>query len=337
MFTRRTIGTGVTVGIAASGLPAFPAIAQGAKFNLKVGGQFQATHPSSIAMEDACAAIRKESKGDVDIQFFPNAQLGSDAAMLQQIRQGVLDAMTASGIAMQVVSPVAGITGIAFAFPDYAKVWQALDGDLGAEVRTGLEKVGIYAFPKCLDSGYRDVTTSTKPINTADDFRGLKIRVPPSPLWVSLFTALGASPASITINELYASLQTKVVDGQENPLTIIEAQKLFEVQKFCSMTDHLWDGLWIIANNRTWKGLPGDVQALITRNFEAATLKQRAITARLNTDLESSLTAKGLVFNKPNKQQFRDALSKAGFYTEWRKRFGPEAWTKLEQYSGALS
>src|SRR3954454_14880401 len=336
MLTRRQFNAAILAS-AAVGVSSPSALAQGATHSLKVGGQFQASHPASVAMDEACAEIRKESNGEIDIQFFPNAQLGSDAAMLQQVRQGVLDMMTASGIAMQVMAPVAGISGIAFAFPDYTKVWQAVDGDLGAEIRAGLEKVGIYGFPKCLDSGFRDVTTSTKPINMADDFKNFKIRVPPSPLWVSLFSALGASPTSITINELYAALQTKVVDGQENPLTIIEAQKLYEVQKYCSMTDHLWDGLWIIASGRKWKSLPADVQALITRSFETATMKQRETTARLNTDLEATLKARGLVFNRPDKSQFREALSKAGFYAEWKKKYGPEAWAKLEKYSGPLA
>src|SRR4051794_1568888 len=336
MLTRRDLGAAALASAALGGRSPF-AFAQGAKHSLKLGGQFQASHPASVAMDEACAEIRKESNGEIDIHFFPNAQLGSDAAMLQQIRQGVLDMMTASGIAMQVMAPVAGISGVAFAFPDYAKVWQALDGDLGAEIRTGLEKVGVYAFPKCLDSGYRDVTTSTKPINTSDDFKGLKIRVPPSPLWVSLFSAVGASPTSITINELYAALQTKVVDGQENPLTIIDAQKLYEVQKFCSMTNHLWDGLWIIANARKWRSLSAEVQAVISRCFDAATLKQRESTARLNTELEGTLKDKGLIFNSPEQVQFREALSKAGFYAEWKKKYGPDSWAKLEKYSGLLS
>src|SRR3954463_16011786 len=170
MLTRREFGAAVLTGAAACG-HGTSTLAQGAKHSLKVGGQFQASHPASIAMDEACAEIRKESNGQIDIHFFPNAQLGSDAAMLQQVRQGVLDMMTASGIAMQVMSPLAGISGVAFAFPDYAKVWEALDGEVGGDIRAGLEKVGVYAFPKCLDSGFRDVTTSTKPINTADDFR----------------------------------------------------------------------------------------------------------------------------------------------------------------------
>jgi tripartite ATP-independent transporter DctP family solute receptor len=288
-------------------------------------------------MEEACADIRRQSEGRIDIQFFPSAQLGSDAAMLTQVRSGALDMMTASGISMQVVSPIAGISGMAFAFSDYAHVWQAMDGELGAGIRDGLDKVGIYAFPKILDSGYRNITTSNRPINSVDDLKGMKMRVPPSPVWVSLFTALGSSPTSITINELYSALQTKIVDGQENPLTIIESGKYYEVQKYCSITEHMWDGLWIIANGKRIKSLPAEDLALITKSFETATVKQRAETERLNIDLESSLKAKGLVFNRPDKAQFRETLTKAGFYADWKQKYGADAWMILEKYSGRLA
>jgi tripartite ATP-independent transporter DctP family solute receptor len=242
--------------------------------------------------------------------------------------------MTASGISMQVMAPVAGISGMAFAFADYAHVWQAMDGDLGASIRAGLDKVGIYAFPKILDSGYRNITTSNRPINSVEDLKGLKMRVPPSPVWVSLFTALGSSPTSITINELYSSLQTRIVDGQENPLTVIDAGKYYEVQKFCSITEHMWDGLWIIANGKMIKSLAPEDMALITKSFEAATARQRVETARLNTELEGALKAKGLAFNNPDKKPFREALSKAGFYADWKQKYGAEAWAVLEKYSG---
>jgi tripartite ATP-independent transporter DctP family solute receptor len=335
VLNRRQFGA-TAIGSAAA-LWATPLIAQGKKVSLKVGGQFADSHPSSKAMEEACADIRRQSEGRIDIQFFPSAQLGSDAAMLTQVRSGALDMMTASGISMQVVSPIAGISGMAFAFSDYAHVWQAMDGELGAGIRDGLDKVGIYAFPKILDSGYRNITTSNRPINSVDDLKGMKMRVPPSPVWVSLFTALGSSPTSITINELYSALQTKIVDGQENPLTIIESGKYYEVQKYCSITEHMWDGLWIIANSKRIKSLATDELALVTKSFETATVKQRAETERLNIDLESSLKAKGLVFNRPDKAQFRETLTKAGFYADWKQKYGADAWMILEKYSGRLA
>jgi tripartite ATP-independent transporter DctP family solute receptor len=333
---RRQFGT-AALGAATLGMMTARAPAQGGKLSLKVGGQFQGSHPSSMAMEEACAEIRKVSDGRIDIQFFPNAQLGSDAAMLTQVRSGALDMMTASGISMQVIAPVAGISGMAFAFTDYAHVWQAMDGELGAAIRDGLDKVGIYAFPKILDSGYRNITTSTRPITGVDDLKGFKMRVPPSPVWISLFTALGASPTSITINELYSALQTKIVDGQENPLTAIEAGKYYEVQKYCSVTEHMWDGLWIIANGKRIKGLAKDDLALITRSFEAATEKQRIATASLNVSLAATLKDKGLVFNNPDKAPFRAGLSKAGFYADWKQKYGAEPWAILEKYTGALA
>lgn len=333
---RRQLGAAAIGGAAALWSPRLRA-QSGKTVNLKVGGQFQATHPSSMAMEEACAEIRKESGGHIDIQFFPSAQLGSDAAMLTQVRSGALDMMTASGISMQVIAPLAGISGMAFAFNDYAHVWQAMDGELGAAIRDGLDKVGIYAFPKILDSGYRNITTSTRPITSVDDLKGMKMRVPPSPVWISLFTALGASPTSITINELYSALQTKIVDGQENPLTAIEAGKYYEVQKYCSITEHMWDGLWIIANGKRMKALAKDDLALITKYFEISTDKQRTETARLNTSLEGTLKEKGLAFNSPDKAPFRAVLSKAGFYADWKSKYGPESWAVLEKYSGALA
>ncbi|MET0971192.1 MAG: TRAP transporter substrate-binding protein [Tardiphaga sp.] len=335
LINRRQLGAAAVGGLIAARSTA--SRAQGAKVSLKVGGQFQATHPASMAMEEACADIRKQSNGRIDIQFFPNAQLGSDAAMLTQTRSGVLDMMTASGISMQVVAPIAGISGMAFAFSDYDRVWQAMDGELGTAIRAGLDKAGLFAYPKILDSGYRNVTTSTRPINTVDDFKGMKMRVPPSPVWISLFTALGSSPTSITINELYSALQTKIVDGQENPLTAIEAGKYYEVQKYCSITEHMWDGLWIIANGKRIKALAPDDQAMITKAFETATMKQRVETARLNTDLQETLKGKGLTFNSPDKKLFRDALSKSGFYAEWKGKYGPDAWQILEKYSGPLA
>jgi TRAP-type transport system periplasmic protein len=138
------------------------------------------------------------------------------------------------------------------------------------------------------------------------------------------------------LNELYSALQTKIVDGQENPLTVIDAGKYYEVQKYCSITEHMWDGLWIIANGKRIKSLAPDDMALITKSFEAATAKQRTETERLNTELEGALKAKGLAFSHPDKKPFREALTKAGFYADWKQKYGAEAWATLEKYAGPL-
>ena len=272
----------------------------------------------------------------MDIQIFPNNQLGGDTDMLSQVRNGAIDIFPLSGLILQTLVPLAGINGLAFAFKDYATVWAAMDGDLGAHIRAAIAKVNLHSFDKILDNGFRNITTSTKPIVTAEDLKGFKIRVPVSPLWTSMFKAFGASPTGINFSEVYSSLQTKVVEGQENPLAIIDIAKLYEVQKFCSMTGHMWDGQWILANGRRWAGLPADVQAVINKHVTSGVLKQRDDIRRLNNGLEAQLKAKGLAFNTPDVKSFRDALSKAGFYAEWRGKFGDEAMSKLEKYSGKL-
>ena len=313
-----------------------PAFAQTAEFTLKWANNIPVTHPSNIRTREAVEAIKKETNGKVDIQIFPNNQLGGDTDMLSQVRSGAIDIFPLSGLILQTLVPLAGINGLAFAFKDYQTVWAAMDGELGAYIRAAIAKVNLHSFDKILDNGYRNITTSTKPINTAEDLKGFKIRVPVSPLWTSMFKAFGAAPTGINFSEVYSSLQTKVIEGQENPLAIIDIAKLYEVQKYCSMTGHMWDGQWILANGRRWNALPKEIQAVITKHVTEAVMKQRDDIRRLNNGLEAQLKAKGMVFNYPDAKSFRDALSKAGFYKEWREKFGNEAMAKLEKYSGKL-
>ena len=141
-----------------------------------------------------------------------------------------------------------------------------------------------------------------------------------------MFKAFGAAPASINFNEVYSALQTKIVEGQENPLSIISIAKLYEVQKYFSITNHMWDGFWILANGQAWAKLPKDLQGIVERNFNAAALKDREDIRQLNESLQGDLQAKGMVFNKTDAEPFRAALRKAGFYAEWKEKYGAEAW-----------
>jgi tripartite ATP-independent transporter DctP family solute receptor len=320
--------------LAAAGIR--PAFGQAAEFQLKWANNIPATHPSTVRVKEAADKIKAETKGRVDIQVFPNNQLGGDTDMLSQIRSGAIDFFPLSGLILQTLVPLAAINGVAFAFKDYKTVWDAMDGDLGAFVREAIGKTGLYTFDRPLDNGYRQITSSTHPIATPEDLKGFKIRVPASPLWTSLFKAFGASPTSINFSETYSALQTKVVEGQENALSLLEIAKLYEVQKYVSMTDHMWDGQWVLANGKSWAAIPKDLQAIITKNVTAAVLAQREDMAKLNVGVEATLKQKGMVFNYPDKALFRAALTKAGFYDEWKGKFGPDAWAKLEKYSGKL-
>jgi len=341
LIDRRTfVGTAASAigaGIAGGSVGAWPRRAKAADFSLKFAHNTASSHPLHVRTTEAADKIREETKGRVEIKIFPNSQLGGDTDMLSQVRSGALEFFTLSGLILSTLVPVASINGIGFAFKDYDAVWKAMDGDLGNYVRNAITKVGLIAFDKMYDNGYRQTTCSSKPIQSPDDFKGLKIRVPVSPLWTSMFKDFGASPTSINFAEVYSALQTKVVEAQENPLAIVETGKLYEVQKYCSMTNHMWDGFHFLANARAFKALPDDVREVITRNFNAAAVLERADVRKLNDGLVDVLKTKGVTFNTPAPDPFRAALKQAGFYAEWRDKYGKEAWDLLEKQVGALT
>ncbi|MFM2403323.1 MAG: hypothetical protein RL223_1203 [Pseudomonadota bacterium] len=335
-LTRRQFATtSAAAGLGA--LPLFNVRAQGAAVTLKYGTAFPADHPGALRIKEAADALKKETGGRVDLQVYPASQLGSEQDMISQTRSGAIDLMSTAGTNLQTLVPTAGINGVAFAFKDYATVWAAMDGELGAHVRAAMAKVGLQAFDKVLDNGYRNITTSGRPVQSPADLRGFKIRVPGIPMWLSMFKALGAAPTAIPFGELYSALQTKVVDGQENPLALIQSAKLYEVQKTCSLTGHTWDGHFIFGNARKLQSLPKEVQDALARHLGAAALKQREDIARLNKDAEAALTKAGLTFVHPDTAPFRALLRSAGFYAEWKGKYGEEVWNKLEKYAGDLA
>ena len=331
---RRFVGTAAAVGLGATLLPRG---LRAAEFSYKMANNLALSHPMNTRLKEAADRIREGSGGKVDIQIFPNSQLGGDTDMLSQVRSGALEFFTLSGLILSTLVPVASINGIGFAFKDYSQVWPAMDGSLGAYVRGAVEKAGLHIFERMWENGYRQMTSSTHPINTPDDLKGFKIRVPVSPLWTSMFKAFGAAPASININEAYSAMQTKIVEGQENPLALIDLYKFYEVQKFVSVTNDMWDGFWTLANSRVWASLPNDLQDIVERNLNAAAKLERTDVAALNASLQGALSQKGMTFNVTDAQVFRAALRKAGFYADWKEKYGAEAWAVLESQVGALS
>jgi tripartite ATP-independent transporter DctP family solute receptor len=333
--TRRAFAAG---GVGLSTLLLNPKWAHAAEHNFRFGIQIPGTHPTSLRVKEAATRIREQTEGRVDIRVFADGQLGSEADMLSQVRNGAIQMMTISPVSgLMPLVPRAGISGIGFAFGGYDEVWKAMDGPVGAAVRAEISGAGLVALEKPWDSGFRQVTTSQKPVASPADLRGVKIRVPTSPLWTSLFKDLGAGPIGLPFGEVYSALQTRLADAQENPLALIEASKFYEVQKYCALTNHMWDGFWLIANPQAMSRLPDKLREIVVGNFNAAALAQRADIKQQNDVLKSSLEKKGLVFNAPNVAPFRDKLKQAGFYSQWSEKFGADMWQKLESVVGKIS
>jgi tripartite ATP-independent transporter DctP family solute receptor len=335
-MTRRT-ALRLAVAAPTAGILATPLVARAAEFELKYGNNLPLTHPLNIRAQQAAERIARESNGRVEIKIFPNNQLGGDTDMLAQVRNGGITFFTPSALVIATLVPAAAINAVGFVFADYDQVWKAMDGAVGAHVRNAISKVNLFAFEKMWDNGFRQMTTSGRAIQSAKEMDGLKIRVPVSPLSISMFKALGASPASLQFSEVYSSLQTRIVDAQENPLPIIQVAKLYEVQKSCALSNHIWDGYWFIANGRAWRGLPAEMQKIVGTAINDAGMQQREDIKTLNATVQTDLEAKGLTFNSPGPDSFRAKLRESGFYGEWKTRFGDETWGLLEGVVGKLA
>lgn len=331
-FLKVAAGSSVALGFAH-----VPRFAAAAEFNFKFASELPAAHPSSVRAAEAMAKVREASGGRLAIEGFFGAALGSATDMLSQVRSGALEMQYLAPANLATVDPRASLHSVPFAFASYDKVWPALDGGVGAVLRSVYEKLGLLALEKPWDHGYRQITTSTKPIQTPQDLVGLKMRVAVVPLYVSLFKSLGATTTAINFSELYTALQSRVVDGQENPLTLIDSARLYEVQKFCSKTSHTWEGYFVACNQRAWKRLPKNLQDVVAEQFNRAAELQRADLANLSRSIEASLSSKGVQFSQPDPAPFRAALQKAGFYKEWSEKFGAPAWATLERYAGQLA
>ncbi len=333
---RRTIVGGSA---ALAGTLAMPAIgrAAGPEFVYKFGVDLPPGHPTSVWAQKAADRIKAETDGRMEMQVFPNSQLGSSTDMTSQLRAGAIEFLSQSGPVLSQLVPAAAINSVGFAFKSEDDVFQALDGALGAYVRSQIEKAGLVVMDRIWSLGFRQITTSTVPVKGPADLKGMKIRVPPGAIFITLFRALSAGPTSINYNELYSAMQTHVVDAQENPVGVLVAARLYEVQKYLSLTNHMWAGYWFLANRRAFEALPPDIRATVSRIVNESALQQRAQLAREDGSFLKELGDKGLAINDTRPEDFRTALTEAGYYKDARARFGEQPWAVMEKFAGPLS
>jgi TRAP-type transport system periplasmic protein len=336
-ITRRTFLKTHATAVGASYVALAPSLALAAPISFKIGHDQAATHPVHLRLVEAAERIKLQTNGQFLLQVFANSQLGGDTDMLTQTRSGALQMVLMPDIILGTLVPLASINAMGFAFDNEVDVHAAMDGDLGAHIRDRIVGSGLSVMKNFWENGFRQITSSTKPINHPEDLRGFKIRVPVAPLWVSMFKAFGCGPTAMNMNELYSALQTKVVEGQENPFSIIESAKFYEVQKYCSVTNHVWNGFWLLMNSRRWSAVPTTVQDIVQEHLNRSAMDLRDDVVKQKGTLQKSLVERGMVFNETDPKPFREALQAAGFYAEWRKKFGEESWAVLTKYAKAIA
>ena len=290
-------------------------------------------HKRLVEMWDA---VFKESGQRLVCKVFAqnNNIQGSDPAALKALVAGEIQFFTLMGGILGTLVPAAEVQQVPYAFRSAAHAHQAMDGPLGAYLIEEMAARGIHGFRTgAFDNGMREITAH-KRIATPADLAGLKMRVPAGQLVADTFKALGCEPVVINSDSIYAALKDGRADAQENPLTLADQFKLYEVVKYVAMTDHMWSGFNLLAHLPTWRRIPADLQAIIDRNVAKCVKLQRQDQIAANTRLRTELAARGLAFNTPDPAPFKKQL--ASVYATWKEKLGSRCWTLLEQSVGKI-
>jgi TRAP-type transport system periplasmic protein len=253
--------------------------------------------------------------------------------MFADLRRNSLEFYLA-GATLGEVAPTSALPLLPFAFRNSKAVFAALDGALGDQIRSELAQNGIHAFRHCLQNGFHHLTTSTRPIHTAADLAGLKIRSPGGAIARDFFGAFGAEAGYVPFSQMYDALKARSFDGQSDPFGVVLSLRLYEVQTHLSLTAHWWSGFTLLANDAAWRALPPEMQDVVERNAEKSALLQRDDIEQVNAAGAEELARRGMRVNTADTGSFRVRLG--AFYARWREKAGPASWRLLETYAGEI-
>ena len=245
--------------------------------NLRWATANPAGHPIPMGGERFAKLVEEKSGGKMKVKVFPGGVLGSDPQLLSAVQGGTLDfAAMNSGILQGQIKEFA-IVDFPFLFNNAQEVDAVLDGAIGKELDAKLPEKGLVNLAY-FDLGFRNLTNSRRPVNTADEIAGLKLRVVQSPIYVDTFNALGANAVPMPFTELYTALEQKTIDGQENPFTVIQANKFAEVQKYLTVTRHMYNPQSMLMSKKRWDSLNPEEKAILTAAAAEAASYQRTLS-----------------------------------------------------------
>jgi len=302
---------------------AFPAFA--AQYTIKIGTIQPDSHPDCVLMREVFKSyVEKNSGGRIKVELYPNAQMGGDREMAEAVQVGIL----------QMALPVTSITAnfeksfnvveLPYLFTTRESAFKALDGELGKELdnrllRTGMMNLGYF------ENGFRHITNNKRPIYSPSDLKGMKIRTMEVPPHIAFFKKLGANPTPMSFGELYTALQQGTVDGQENPIVLIHDSRFYEVQKYCSLTGHVFSVVHILTNKSFMDSLPADLQQVVKEGARRFISKHREVMPQEEQKLIVELRNKGMQINDLTPEQKKPFVEAAhSIYDQFKGEIGED-------------
>lgn len=253
------------------------------RHNFKVAFVQAKDHPHGLGAKKFAELIKEKSDGKMKVMVFASGTLGGDAQVISSVQGGTVDMTLVTPGLLSGIEKGFGLYGLPFLFKNSAEVDAVLDGPAGQNLLTRLGPHGLVGLGYW-DHGFRHITNSKRPVNTLEDLKGLKLRLQQIPTAIESFKSMGANVVPLSFTELYTAMETRTVDGQENPLAAIETSKFYEVQKYLSLTGHFYDPLVAVFSKRTWDKLNDTERELV----RSAALEAQAYERKVSRDMDIS-------------------------------------------------
>jgi TRAP-type transport system periplasmic protein len=309
------------------GIAAGPSLAAD-KIIVRVATGTAPDHPENVGANKFKEILEKKSNGQIEVRVHPAGQLGSQRDFVEALRSGTLEVTMVTLGFYSAYDPLLNIFELPYLFRDRDHAYRVVDGPIGTQIKDRVNKKGVHVMA-FWEAGLRYVTNNVRPIIKPDDLKGLKIRVPESKVNIDTFRTFGANPAPLPFTEVYMALKQGVFDGQENPPSNIFRSKLYEAQKYLSLTGHQFLVHMFMYSGQLWDKLPADLQKVVGASAVEAGKFQRDYTWGEDTKLVTALKEVGMQVNSVDQKAFIEKAKP--LYGEYAKLYGDDAKTFIDR------
>ncbi len=287
---------------------------EGGDFEIRIALENSETYPATLGLQVMKEYVEKETDGHVKVNIYASGQLGGEEETLEQVSQGSLEMAVASFAPVVSYDPAFEVMDIPFVYNTYEEAWMVLDSQVGTDMLNSMKEYGMIGL-SFMENGFRQVTSSQGAIETMDDFSGLKLRTMQNNNHMANFKALGANPTPVPFSELYMALSQKTVDAQENPIANVTDKKLYEVQDYLTLTNHIYDAMPLVCNLEFFESMPGKYQGIVKTGAILGQEYSRFCNAEREAIILKDLEKKGMKINTlkdSEREKMKEASQKAG-------------------------
>ncbi len=289
------------------------------KIILKAGNVIDVEHPYSQAILKFGEIVAEKTEGRIEVQLFHSSQLGNETDLIEGLKMGSVELCAISSAPAANFVPNIAVFDMPYLFKSRQQAYNVMDGELGVFFFGELLKEGVRGLG-WWENGFRNVTNSKRPITKPEDLQGIKIRVMENPIPIATFNACGANATAMAWGEVFTALQQKTIDAQENPLSVIYLQRLYEVQKYLSLTEHFYAPALFLMSDQIYQKLSPEDQKIISEAAAEATAFERKVAEQQASDFVQKCKDSGMEVNTVEKEPFMKAMSVV--YAQYEDQFG---------------